>query len=100
MQLILLFWFRKAGAPFHFLERKKIVDLLYPLLLLYRLALYTKLNIGGQNSEVTKIIRKKANTISLENIARTLVRLNNSINLLEQNPNRLLLLFNLLKQLP
>ncbi len=90
---------KTAAATAREYERKKIVDLLYPLLLLYRLVLYTKLNIG-QNSEVAKMIRKKAAEISLEKIARTLIRLNDSINSLEQNPNRLLLLFNLLKQLP
>jgi len=90
---------KTAAATAREYERKKIVDLLYPLLLLYRLVLYSKLNIE-QNSEVARMVRKRATKISLENIAHTLIRLNNSINSLEQNPNRLLLLFKLLKQLP
>lgn len=80
-------------------ERKKIIDLLYPLLLMYRLVLYKKLNIKLK-STIDDAVSKKANNISLDKIISTLGMLNNNINILEQNPNRLLLLFNLLTKLP
>jgi len=79
-------------------ERKKIIDLLYPLLLLYRLAFYKKL---GQkiDSKFNSGIEKKAN-LTLEKIVDTMLMLNSSINMLEQNPNHLLLLLNILSKLP
>ena len=80
-------------------EYMKIVDLLYPLLLLYRLVLYRKLNIVT-NSTVDIEITKKANKITLEKIINTISMLNYSINSLEQNPHRLLLLLNTLTKLP
>jgi DNA polymerase III delta prime subunit len=80
-------------------ERKKIVDLLYPLLLLYRLVLYTKLHLTD-NSRFQDIISKKAKSISLTETINTIMLLNYSINILEQNPNHLLLLFSILTKLP
>ncbi len=80
-------------------ERKKIVDLLYPLLLMYRLVLYQKLNIKS-DSPIDDTVIKKAETLPLSRIIKTLYLLNNSINALEQNPNRLLLLFSILTKLP
>jgi len=80
-------------------ERKKIIDLLYPLLLMYRLVFYKKLDIAIESS-FDDVVNKKANNISMEKIISTLAMLNNNINMLEQNPNRLLLLFNLLTKLP
>jgi len=80
-------------------ERKKIVDLLYPLLLMYRLALYQKLNIKTDSS-IDDTVIKKAEKLSLGGIISALHLLNNSINVLEQNPNRLLLLFSILTRLP
>ncbi len=80
-------------------ERKKIVDLLYPLMLMYRRVLYEKLDMKI-NSSISEVVGKKASTLSLDRIINALSLLNNSINALEQNPNRLLLLFNILTQLP
>ncbi len=88
-----------AAATAKEYERKKIIDLLYPLLLMYRLVLYKKLNIALK-STIDDAVNKKANNISLDKIISTLGMLNNNINILEQNPNRLLLLFNLLTKLP
>lgn len=88
-----------AAATAKEYERKKIIDLLYPLLLMYRLVLYKKLNIALK-STIDDAVNKKANNISLDKIINTLGMLNNNINILEQNPNRLLLLFNLLTKLP
>ncbi|MCK4249823.1 AAA family ATPase [candidate division WOR-3 bacterium] len=88
-----------AAATAKEYERKKIIDLLYPLLLMYRLVLYKKLNIVLK-STIDDAVNKKANNISLDKIISTLGMLNNNINILEQNPNRLLLLFNLLTKLP
>lgn len=80
-------------------ERKKIVDLLYPLLLLYRRVLYEKLAIN-LDSSIDEMVSKKARSLPLDRIINALNLLNNSINALEQNPNRLLLVFNILTQLP
>lgn len=80
-------------------ERKKIVDLLYPLLLMYRCVLYEKLAIN-LDSSIDEMVSKKARSLPLDRIINALNLLNNSINALEQNPNRLLLLFNILIQLP
>jgi DNA polymerase III delta prime subunit len=81
------------------LERKKVINILYPLLLLYRLVLYKKLNIDIHTSLET-MISKKAERISIEDIIQAVKVLNQSIYSLEQNPNRLLLLFNTLSTLP
>ncbi len=79
-------------------ERKKIVDLFYPLLLLYRLVFYCKINphnVVHANSAV-----KHKSELPLQQIVNTMTLLNNSINVLDRNPNRLLLLFNVLTKLP
>jgi len=81
------------------LERKRLVEIFYPLLLLYRLAFYKKLAIKI-NSPYEQEIIKKANGISLDKILNTVMMLNYNINLLEQNPNHLLLLFDTLLKLP
>lgn len=80
-------------------ERKKIVDLLYPLLLMYRRVLYEKLDMK-LDSSVNEMVSKKAQSLPLDRIINALHLLNNSINALEQNPNRLLLLFSIFTQLP
>lgn len=80
-------------------ERKNLVDFFYPLLLLYRLVLYKKLDIKIDTIYETEIV-KKANNISLEKILSAVLMLNYNINILEQNPNHLLLLFNTLLKLP
>lgn len=80
-------------------ERKTIIDLLYPLLLMYRLALYQKLGIQT-DSPIGDTVSKKAEKLSITGLMSTLHLLNSSINVLEQNPNRLLLLFSVLTKLP
>jgi hypothetical protein len=80
-------------------ERKKIFGLFYPLLLLYRLTLYKKMGMVV-NPRFEKGVVKKASRITLKKIIDTLVMLNEAINILEQNPNRLLLLLNILSRLP
>lgn len=80
-------------------EHKKILNLFYPLLLLYRLALYRKIGLTRSSSFEAEV-KKKADTISVEKLINTVMMLNYSINILEQNPHRLLLLFNILIKLP
>ena len=80
-------------------ERKNIVELYYPLLLLYRLVLYRKLNLVSKTRYEYEIA-KKAKRITLDKVIETIVLLNNNIVLLERNPNRLLHLFNVLLRLP
>ena len=80
-------------------ERKNIVELYYPLLLLYRLVLYRKLNLASKTGYEFEIA-KKAKRVTLDKVIDTIVMLNNNICLLERNPNRLLNLFNVLLKLP
>jgi hypothetical protein len=80
-------------------ERKNIVELYYPLLLLYRLVLYRKLNLASKTGYEFEIA-KKAKRVTLDRVIDTIVLLNNNICLLERNPNRLLHLFNVLLRLP
>jgi len=80
-------------------ERRKLVEILYPLLLIYRLALYRKLNLPTESGYAARI-GKKAERVSLDKILATIGLLNTSINSLEHNPNHLLLLFNILLKLP
>lgn len=80
-------------------ERRKLVEILYPLLLIYRLALYRKLNLPTESGSAARI-GKKAERVSLERILAAIALLNSSINSLEHNPNHLLLLFNILLKLP
>jgi hypothetical protein len=80
-------------------ENKKAIDLLYPLLLLYRLALYHKIGIVN-STRLDSGVKKKADTLSLQELVQAVMIVNYSINTLEQNPHRLLLLFNILTKLP
>ena len=80
-------------------ERKKFIDLLYPLLLMYRLVFYKKLNIPI-NTTLESLLNRKASALSVERIINTMNMLNVSICSLENNPNRLLLLFSILMKLP
>lgn len=79
-------------------KRKKLIDLFYPLLLLYRLAFYTRIGQGTMIQTNEAIIKKSQ--LPLPTIVDALVLLNRSINALDRNPNHLLLLFNVLVQLP
>jgi hypothetical protein len=80
-------------------ERRKLAEILYPLLLVYRLALYRKLNLPVESGAAARI-GKKADRIPMEKILGTIELLNADLNSLEHNPNHLLLLFNTLLQLP
>lgn len=80
-------------------ERKRLVDLYYPLLLLYRLVFYRKLNMIGNTGYDFEVVRK-AKRITMDKTIDTIMLLNQNINLLEKNPNRLLHLFNVLLELP
>ncbi len=80
-------------------RNKTVIDLLYQLMLLYRVTLYRKLNLPITTSFESEITRK-ANRTSLEKILQILLTLNCNINNLEQNPNRLLLLLDILTKLP
>ncbi len=90
---------RTAAIKAKEFERKKTVAILYPLLLLYRLVLYKKLGIDIHSTFEAEIM-KKTKRISLGDIINTLEMLQHNINMLEQNPNRLLLLYNTLSKLP
>jgi len=80
-------------------ERKNIVELYYPLLLLYRLVLYRKLNMIS-NTRYENEIARKAKRVTLDKVIDAIVMLNQNICLLERNPNRLLNLFDVLLKLP
>ncbi len=80
-------------------SRKKIIDLLYPLLLLYRLLLYRNLAIPCESAYDALVVRKTKHT-PLASTIDALAMLNTGIVSLKQNPNHLLLLFNLLLKLP
>jgi replication-associated recombination protein RarA len=80
-------------------QRKKFVDILYPLLLMYRILFYKKIEIAFDTS-LEPVLNKKAKKLSLEQIVKAVQLLNTSIYSLERNPNHLLLLFNILMKLP
>jgi hypothetical protein len=65
---------------------------------LYRLVFYNKIS-GGNAVHVSSAVKKKS-ALPLQQIIDTMTLLNNSINVLDRNPNRLLLLFNVLTKLP
>lgn len=90
---------KSAASVAQAYERKNVIELYYPLLLLYRLVLYRKLNLGS-NTHYEYEIAKKAKRITLDKVIETIGLLNNNICLLERNPNRLLNLFNVLLKLP
>lgn len=78
---------------------KKAIDLLFPLLLLYRLVFYRKLGYRFQSPH-EDVIARKAQRVPFRTLIRTLLLLNTSINDLIRNPNRLLMLFSIFTQLP
>ncbi len=81
------------------MQKGGLTDLFYCLLLLYRNALYTHFNKQYEFENQDDII-KKTKKLNPNKIINTLFMLNNTINLLRYNPNRLLLLFNTLSKLP
>jgi hypothetical protein len=80
-------------------QRKNLIDLYYPLLLLYRLVLYRQLNLTT-HSLYENDIAKKAKRVTTDRVIGALMLLNQNICLLEKNPNRLLHLFNVMLKLP
>lgn len=80
-------------------EKRRTVELYYPLLLLYRLALYRKLKIVGR-TRYDHAIANKAKMVATDRLLSTMKFLNYQIVLLESNPNRLLQLLNVLLKLP
>jgi hypothetical protein len=62
-------------------HRRSLVDLYYPLLLLYRLVLYKQLNMAGRTLHDTEIA-KKAKRVTVSQIVDTVTLLNESICLL------------------
>ncbi|MGQ9664602.1 MAG: DNA polymerase III subunit [bacterium] len=81
------------------MEKERLIDLFYGLLLLYRNALYIYFNGQRGPASETDFI-KKIQRLNPNKIINTLNLLNNSINLLKNNPNHLLLLINTLLKLP
>ncbi len=80
-------------------EKKNVVELYYPLLLLYRLVFYKKLNLAGDTRYEFEVA-KKAKRITLDRVIDAIMLLNENIVLLERNPNKLLHLFYVLLKLP
>lgn len=78
---------------------KKVVDLYYPLMLLYRMVFYKKLGLAGRVDHDAAVTRK-ARSISAERAAAAVTMLNENIILLESNPNHLLNLAQVLLRLP
>lgn len=92
---------KNAAGTARTYERKIIVDLFYPLILLYRLVLYRKIYSGIPiHTPFNSYIEKKVRSVSLAQLVDTIGRLHQSIILLEHNPNRLLLLLDVLTKLP
>ncbi|UCD05220.1 MAG: hypothetical protein JSV98_08895, partial [candidate division WOR-3 bacterium] len=90
----------KAAADLAYsYQRKRVVDIYYPLMLLYRLVLYKKLNLLG-NTRYDRDVSFKAKRVSTDRVIRAIRLLNNNIILIEGNANRLLQLFNVLLRLP
>mgnify|MGYP005836140969 FL=1 len=81
------------------MEKERLTDLFYTLILLYRRSLYMYLNGQYAPANDTDLIKKIQN-LNPTKIINTLILLNNSINLLQNNPNHLLLLINTLLKLP
>ncbi|UCF71564.1 MAG: AAA family ATPase [candidate division WOR-3 bacterium] len=80
-------------------ERKRIIEIFYPLLLLYRMVLYRKLNLAG-SARYEREIAFKAKKVPTDKLVNAVEVLNEGINLLERNPNRLLHLFYVFLRLP
>jgi hypothetical protein len=80
-------------------QRKRVVEIYYPLMLLYRLVLYKKLNLLG-NTRYDRDVSFKAKGVSTDRVINAIRLLNDNIILIEGNANRLLQLFNVLLRLP
>ncbi len=90
---------RSAASVARTYERQRSVELFYSLLLIYRMVLYSKLDVCA-GRRLDDRIRTKASGISLDQAVGAVAMLNDSIIMLERNPNRLLHLFYLLLRLP
>ncbi len=82
------------------LENHRLADVFYPLLLFYRLVFYHQQGIKIEESPYYQVVIEKAGRVPPPKIMNTILLLNYSLNLLEQNPNHLLLLFNTFMKLP
>ena len=80
-------------------QRRRVVELYYPLLLLYRLVFYKKLGIIN-GTLYDHDISVKAKRLTADKIIKAIRLLNENLVLIENNPNRLLQLFNVLLRLP
>lgn len=80
------------------LAGENLTDFFYCLLLLYRSVFYKQLN-QPISKELEMEVNTKARKVSCEKIIKTILMLNNCINLLGYNPNYLILLFNTLIRL-
>lgn len=90
----------KAAADLAYsYQRRRVVELYYPLLLLYRLVLYKKLGIVS-NTLYDHDISIKVKRLAADKIINAIRLLNENLVLIENNPNRLLQLFNVLLRLP
>lgn len=89
----------KAAKLSKELVGERLTDLFYNLLLLYRSVLYKQLN-QPFSQEYGADVNLKAKRADMEKIINIIHLLNSSINLLEHNPNHLILLFNTLLRLP
>ncbi|MEO0094722.1 MAG: AAA family ATPase [candidate division WOR-3 bacterium] len=81
------------------LAKENLTDLFFGLLLFYRCVFYNQL-FRDKNYEFGQDIVSKAQRIRMDIIINTILMLNNCINLLEHNPNHLILLLNTLIKLP
>ncbi|MDH4210586.1 MAG: AAA family ATPase [candidate division WOR-3 bacterium] len=90
---------RAAADLAYSYHRKRVVELYYPLLLLYRLVLYKKLNIVG-STRYDRDVNVKAKRVATDKVIQAIRLLNDNIILIESNANKLLQLFNVLLRLP
>ncbi|OGC38794.1 hypothetical protein A2Y85_08010 [candidate division WOR-3 bacterium RBG_13_43_14] len=78
-------------------ENGKAVELLYALILLYRMSYYQQLKMLNS---IPSTVKRKATQINIPQVINAITLLNNSIIALEHNPNRVLFLLNIFTHLP
>lgn len=81
------------------LERENYLDILYPLLLLYRHAYYHALRLSPLDPSIPGIDGACAR-LTPARMVEAMRLLNTAINALDRNPNHLLLLYSVLSRLP
>lgn len=80
-------------------RKRPLIDLMYPLMLLYRRVLYLKLGLASNRTD-TRVLSEKAKRVPYPTLINVIKTLNSHIQLLERNPNHFLLLLRILLQLP